>query len=132
MNRRMKRTRFAWLVIRALSELIRYDVIHSTLRVDLRPQPTGPIDRTRSPSTEWETAVCDAVVLACCLYWKPVLCLQRSVCAWRLLRARGVHARVVIGYRPVPFFSHAWVEVDGHVVNDSPVYQRRLTVLHTI
>src|SRR6266853_898252 len=128
----MKQPRYAWLVVRALCELIRYDVIYSILRVDLRPRPARGNHRAGSPSPEWEAAICDAVVLACCLYWKPVLCLQRSVCAMRLLRSRGVPARVVIGYRPVPFFSHAWVEVDGRVVNDSPVYQRRLTVLHTI
>jgi hypothetical protein len=38
----------------------------------------------------------------------------------------------VIGYRPSPFFSHAWVEVDGRIVNDSPVYQERLFVLERL
>src|SRR5437870_109830 len=61
-------------------------------------------------SPELEQAICDAVLLATCLYWKPVLCLQRSVCAVRLLRKHGVVGRLVIGYRPAPFFSHAWVE----------------------
>jgi transglutaminase superfamily protein len=49
----------------------------------------------------------------------------------RLLRARGVVARLLIGYRPVPFLSHAWVEVEGRVVNDSPAYRKRLHVLLT-
>ena len=127
----MKQTAYAWLVVRALYELARYDVIHAVLRVKrMRANPTTR--RVGRRSTDLEATVCDAVVLACCLYWKPVLCLQRSICAMRLLRSRGVQARVVVGYRPVPFFSHAWVEVDGRVVNDSPVYQTRLTVLHTI
>ena len=78
------------------------------------------------------TAVCDAVLLATCLYWKPVLCLQRSVCTTRLLRTRGVAARLIIGYREAPFFSHAWVEVGSRVVNDSPAYRSRLRVLHSI
>ena len=30
---------------------------------------------------------------------------------------------------PLPFESHAWVEVDGRVVNDRPQYQRAFTVL---
>ena len=72
------------------------------------------------------------MLLATCLYWKPVLCLQRSVCAVRLLRSHGVAARLVIGYRPSPFFSHAWVEVDGRVVNSSPAYKTRLRVLYSI
>jgi hypothetical protein len=49
----------------------------------------------------------------------------------RLLRKHDVVARLVIGYRPVPFFSHAWVEVNGRVVNDSPAYRERLQVLYT-
>ena len=129
----MKHTRYLWLVFRALYELVRYDVIHGVLGITrIRAQPTRRTNNVGPASAELESTICDAVVLACCFYWKPVLCLQRSVCATRLLRSRGVAARVVIGYRAVPFFSHAWVEVDGLVVNDSPVYQRRLTVLHTI
>ena len=129
----MTRTAYARLVLRALYELIRHDVIHGALGVKrMRPRPTRRTGRLGLATAALEGAVCEAVVLACCLYWKPVLCLQRSVCAMRVLRSRGVAARVVIGYRPVPFFSHAWVEVDGRVVNDSPVYQKRLTVLHTI
>src|SRR5262249_48409976 len=78
---------------------------------------------------ELEQAVCDAVLLATCLYWKPVLCLQRSVCTARLLRKQGMNARMVIGYRPAPFFAHAWVEVEGRVVYGSPAYQQRLQPL---
>jgi hypothetical protein len=71
-------------------------------------------------------------LLATCLYWKRVLCLQRSVCATRLLRARSLPARLVIGYREAPFFSHAWVEIGSRVVNDSPAYRTRLRVLHAM
>ena len=62
-------------------------------------------------------ALIDAVLLATCLYWKPVLCQQRSVCVVRLLRKHGIPGRLVIGYRPAPFFAHAWAEVEGRVVN---------------
>lgn len=65
-------------------------------------------------------------------YWKPVRCLQRSVVLARLMRARGIPAAVVIGYRPAPFSSHAWVEVSGRIVNDSPAYQRQLRVLERL
>ena len=129
----MTRARYGWLVFRALSELVRYDVLHGVLKRPHSPARPSPLNaHAETANRELERSVCDAVVLACCLYWKPVLCLQRSLCAMRLLRAHGVPARVVIGYRPVPFFSHAWVDVGGRVVNDSPVYQKRLTVLHTI
>jgi len=123
--------RRAWLVLRALYELARYETI-------IRLRGSGPILRqlrrqaiaAKPHSLELERAICDAVLLATCLYWKPVLCLQRSVCTVRLLRRHGTPARLVIGYRPSPFFSHAWVEVDGRVVYGSPAYQKRLKPLH--
>ena len=70
-----------------------------------------------------------AVDEACVWYVKRVACLQRSVIATWLLRRDGLQAELVIGYRPLPFESHAWVEVDGQVVNDRPQYQKFFTVL---
>ena len=74
-------------------------------------------------------SVCEAVGCVSSFYWKPLLCLQRSIVTVRLLRANGVRADVVIGYRARPFLSHAWVEVGGRVVNDSSAYQAKLEVL---
>ena len=119
------------LVFRALYEIVRYEVMLWLLgsgRVlsQLRRQTIS----TRVASAGLEKTICDAVLLATCFYWKPVLCLQRAVCTVRLLRRHGIHARLVIGYRPSPFFSHAWVEVDGRVVYGSTAYQQRLKPLH--
>jgi hypothetical protein len=69
---------------------------------------------------------------ACVWYVKRAACLQRSVVATWLLRRHGFPAEMVIGCRPLPFESHAWVEVDGRVVNDLPQYQRAFTVLHRL
>lgn len=66
---------------------------------------------------------------ACVWYVKRAMCLQRSMVATWLLRRQGIAAEMVIGCRPLPFESHAWVEVDGHVVNDRPQYQRAFRVL---
>ena len=66
---------------------------------------------------------------ACVWYVKRAMCLQRSMVATWLLRRHGIAAEMVIGYRPLPFESHAWVEVDGCVVNDRPQYQRAFRVL---
>jgi hypothetical protein len=127
----MKRARHAWLLFSALCELARYEVtilLRGSGRIlsQLRLQSVA----AKSAGRESEQAVCDAVLLATCLYWKPVLCLQRAVCTVRVLRRHGIVARLVIGYRPSPFFSHAWVEVDGRVVYGSPAYQKRLRLLH--
>jgi len=127
----MKRATYAWLLLCALFEILRYEVIMSLrgsgrILSQLRRQSIA----TKPTCHAVERAICDAVLLATCFYWKPVLCLQRSVCTVRLLRRYGIHGRLVIGYRPSPFFSHAWVEVDGRVVYGSPAYQKRLQVLH--
>lgn len=73
-----------------------------------------------------------AVDEACVWYAKRVACLQRSAVATWLLRRHGIAATLVIGYRPIPFDSHAWVEVDGRVVNDRPEYPRYYTVLERV
>jgi hypothetical protein len=128
----LKRTPYALLVIRALWELARYDLLNCAFGFR-RIQRQAARQRVASyaPHADAEVLVCDAVSLAACFYWKPVRCLQRSVAVMRLLRRCGIDGRLVIGYRPSPFFSHAWVEVNGRVVNDSPVYKERLHVLCT-
>ena len=125
------RLRYVVLVVRAWYELARFDLLGAlSAGSTLHLRRIGARDQ-KAPDGERTSTVCNAVAIATCLYWKPVMCLQRSVCAARLLRARGVPARLVIGYRPDPFFSHAWVEVDDCVVNDSPIYRQRLFVLYS-
>ena len=127
----MKRATQFLRVVSALCEFARYEA-------SIRRRGSGRIlsqsrlqtVAAKPAGRESEQALCDAVLLATCFYWKPVLCLQRAVCTVRLLRRHGIAARLVIGYRPSPFFSHAWVEVDGRVVYGSPAYRERLRVLH--
>jgi len=64
--------------------------------------------------------ICSAVDMACIWYWKEALCLQRSAATACLLKQYGVPAQMVIGAQQMPFKAHAWVEVDGQVVNDKP------------
>lgn len=128
----MKTARYLLLVANALYEITRYDVIVSVRGVGpvlhkLRQQRVSQ----KPCSQELQQMICDAVLLATCFYAKPVLCLQRSVATTRLLRQYGVDARLIIGYRPSPFFSHAWVEVNGRVVYGSASYQTRLQTLLT-
>lgn len=126
----MSKARYCFLVLRALFEMVRYDVIVSSVGIgrilrQLRSQHV-PFKQCRE---DLQKAICDAVLLASCFYWKPVLCLQRSVCTTILLRKHGIGAKVVIGYRPAPFFSHSWVEVNGQVAYGSAAYRERLEIL---
>lgn len=128
----MRQVSYAGLVLCALAELIRYELLHAVFGFkcvyrDVERQPV----RSRRAGPDTEARICDAITLATCLYWKRVYCLQRSAAAARLLKKSGADARLVIGYRPSPFYSHAWVEVNGRVVNDSPAYKERMRVLCT-
>jgi len=48
-------------------------------------------------------------------------CLLESLALWLLLRRRGFSPDLVLGARTLlgPFEAHAWVELDGQVLNDS-------------
>ena len=82
-----------------------------------------------SGDPELKLAIPRVVAAACCFYWKKVLCLERAIVTARLLRRHGFDAEVVIGCRNAPFSGHAWVEMSGAVVNDSPGYQQKLCIL---
>ena len=127
------RARYALWTLRALWQLARYDLVNVTFGFKrMHRQLASQRTRRRAFAPQTEKLVVDAVCLAGCFYYKPVLCLQRSVVAARLLRKAGAEARLVIGYRAAPFLSHAWVEVDGRVANDSQAYKERLQVLCTV
>lgn len=68
--------------------------------------------------------ICAGVNAACIWYPRKSLCLQRSAITTWLLRSRGIAARLVIGARSMPFAAHAWVEVEGVVVNDFSTVRR--------
>jgi transglutaminase superfamily protein/coenzyme PQQ synthesis protein D (PqqD) len=76
--------------------------------------------------------ICGAVDKACVYYPKHALCLQRSVVAACLLRQLGIQAEMVIGCHKLPFSSHAWVEVEGIVVNDHKNVQKYYKILERI
>jgi hypothetical protein len=76
--------------------------------------------RSKAFSSALIGRVCIAVHRACVWYPKRTLCLQRSAVTTCLLRLYGVPAVMKIGVRPMPFLAHAWVEVEGSVVNDWP------------
>jgi hypothetical protein len=73
--------------------------------------------------------ICGAVDVACIWYWKEVLCLQRSAVTTCLLRRHGIPAEMVIGAQQMPLRAHAWVEVEGQVVNDKPYMRDIYAVL---
>jgi len=88
-----------------------------------------PVSKKRSANAEQIAAVIAAVDRAGRYYPKHALCLQRSAVGTCLLRIAGVPAQMVMGCRKIPFRGHAWVEVNGEVVNDKPNVQVHYRVL---
>lgn len=73
--------------------------------------------------------ICHAMDMATIWYWKQAQCLQRSAATTCLLRQCGVPAEMIIGAQQLPFKAHAWVEVEGQVVNDKPYMREMYAVL---
>ena len=82
-----------------------------------------PVARTARRPVD-PAKVCGEVDTAASYYFKRAWCLQRSAAATCLLRRAAMPAHLVIGVREVPFMSHAWVEVDGRVINDTAAVRR--------
>src|SRR5579862_4321729 len=99
--------------------LIFFDLVvrHRDFATILRFVRTRKID-SRAPCPDMTSRVCTALNNACVWYPKSVLCLQRSAVGVCLLRHCGIPAKMVIGVRVMPLLAHAWIEVDGKVVND--------------
>jgi hypothetical protein len=87
-----------------------------------------PVAHKTSQPEVTET-LCSAVDMACIWYPKEVLCLQRSAATACLLRKYGIPAQMIIGAQRMPFKAHAWVEVNGDVVNDKPYMPEMYVVL---
>jgi hypothetical protein len=75
--------------------------------------------RTKEPRVPALQRSCHAVNIACATYFKEVQCLQRSATLVCLLRECGARASLIIGAQHIPFNGHAWVEVEGEIVNDT-------------
>ncbi len=130
MLRHLASLRLAILVARAWIGLALFDVARSVGFVGIHRRVRACRVGRRVVATP--ESVVWAVDEACVWYVKRAYCLQRSAVAVWLLRRRGFDARLIIGYRPIPFESHAWVEIDGRIVNDRPQYRKYFHVLEQL
>jgi len=91
----------------------------------VREQSVNPDSKTEEICEQ----LCHAVDWACVFYFRRVLCLQRSAVTAVLLRRHGWRAQMVLGIQMLPLLSHAWVEVEGRIVNDKPYMSEIFQVL---
>jgi hypothetical protein len=107
----MKKLRHVIYALQAIGGLMVYDVVARMGFARTHALVARFSVAKRRPTEQSTPGICSAVAEACVWYVKKVHCLQR------------------IGCRPVPVQSHAWVEVNGQVVNDRPQYQKFFQVL---
>jgi Transglutaminase-like superfamily len=118
------------LVITAYRELMRFEFYLARSDFAALHQKVCSCPVNKTARRHWSIRqVCRAIDLASICYWKRVLCLQRSAATVCLLKKSGIAAELVIGVQQVPFEAHAWVEVDGAVVNDKPCMRESYAVL---
>jgi len=118
------------LVFKAYLKLIQFDfcLARNNFAVLYEKVRTFPVGKHPSDPKTVER-ICTAVDMACIWYWKEALCLQRSAATACLLKAHGARAQLVIGAQQMPFKAHAWVEVDGCIVNDKPYMPELYAIL---
>jgi len=120
----------SFLVLQAYFKLIHFEYYlvrgnFAALYNKVRNYPVA----NKAPSQDAVERICAAMDMAGIWYWKEALCLQRSAALTCLLKRYGVTAQMVIGAQQMPFKAHAWVEVDGRVVNDKSYTPGRYAVL---
>jgi hypothetical protein len=117
-------------ILEAYSRLVAHDVFMSLndlagLHEQIRRFPK----RATDSSTTATQLVSHALDLACAFYPKRALCLQRSAVLVKMLRRRGSTAHMIIGAQKLPFKAHAWVEVDGEIINDRLASREKFLIL---
>ncbi len=128
-----KESQFDWLAVRALMLLLSVDFKLKTmgfrkLHSSVKNYPVS----ARKPNTDTVARMREAVDKACVWYPKQALCLQRSAVLTVLLRREGIEARMALAARRMPLKMHAWVEIDGVVVNDDDKVQNYYKVMEKI
>jgi hypothetical protein len=118
------------LILHAYAELIWHDLFMSRHNFEsLHRRVRGfPISEARTESISADS-VASALDVACCFYPRRVLCLQRAAVLVKILREKALPARLVIGAQKFPFKAHAWVELDGVIVDDRLASRERFFIL---
>ena len=120
----------SFLALEAYVQLIRMDrrISHGDFQA-LYERVRKQRVRDRHVTESTIEQICLAIDTACTWHWKEIACLARSSATVCLLRRHGVQAMLLIGTQEMPFRAHAWVEVEGRVVNDRPYIREIYAVL---
>ena len=105
----------AFIVLAAFDLLLKFRGFKSLITTVKRRQIAEPLTTDREICRRVRAMVDHAQMY----YPKKAMCLQHSAVVTWLLRSKGVPAEMVLAACDYLPEAHAWVEVDGEVVNDS-------------
>ena len=118
----------AFLALLGFDVLLKFRGFHSLIE-KVRRWPTAKPGTTDRDLSRRVRAMVDRAQM---YYPKKAMCLQHSAVLTCLLRRRGVPAEMVLAAKDFPPSGHAWVEVEGQVVNDSQAVKRKYRVLKRV
>jgi hypothetical protein len=132
----MQTTRLQWLTLRAFVLFILIDIGFGIAGFDVVYERIVRRGRSRTaelPRTSEAARVRDtlaAVMHATRWYYRTRLdCLPKALTLFSLLRNQGIPAELCLGVKRFPFAGHAWVEVNGAVIDTKPEQVRPYTVI---
>lgn len=71
------------------------------------------------------TEILSLIDKVCFLFWGDAECLHRSLLGYKLLRQNGVDVELIVGVTKFPFHSHAWLEYNRKIINDTKEIQKK-------
>ncbi len=77
-------------------------------------------ERTAQVSEELIQQTLHNILVATAFYPGRSKCLEQAMTGFVLLRRRGAPVDMRLGVQPYPFYAHAWLELDGVPVTESP------------
>jgi hypothetical protein len=114
---------FGFLTVYVVLSIAGFPTLHRLLRWLSGRQPEGIYSAAKVAE------ICCGVNRAATYYVRKSWCLHRAAVTFALLRLSRIPAELIIGCQRVPFYSHAWVEIHGTVVNDNPAVKARYSEL---
>jgi hypothetical protein len=69
------------------------------------------------------------ILVATALYPGRSKCLEQTVALFILLRRREAPVEIKLGVQPYPFYAHAWLELNGMPLTESPEVIERFALM---
>jgi hypothetical protein len=109
-------------VLRCILLLMMCDIALRTIGFARTMRIVRRLARARRPSSDEQLVdrTLHNIVVATAFYPGRSKCLEQTVAGYLLLRRRGTPVQIRLGVQPYPFYAHAWLELGGAPLTESP------------